>query len=70
MYDTVQVAWDCPSPAVRVQVAEGLKDPELSVLKRTVPVGFVGVGDVSVTLAVQLVATLTTTEPGEQVTTV
>ena len=69
MYDTVHVAWDCPSPGVRVQV-DGSKVPELSVVKATVPVGLVGVDDVSVTLAVQAVTTLTRTEPGEQVTTV
>jgi hypothetical protein len=40
--------------------------PVLLVVKVTVPVGFVGFNDVSITLAVQVVATLTRTEPGEQ----
>ena len=59
-----------PAPADRVQLVDGLKTPELLVVKSTVPVGVVGLVEVSFTLAVQLVAALTTTEPGEQVTTV
>ena len=55
-----------PLKAVRVQVADGLKVPVLLVVKATVPVGFVGFNEVSITLAVQVVAMLTMTEPGEQ----
>jgi len=54
-------------PATSVHVADGLKVPVLFVVKATVPVGVVGLVEVSITRAVQLVATLTVTEPGEQV---
>ena len=67
VYDTVQVAMVGALPAARVHVAEGLKLPVLFVVKLTVPVGTVGLIEVSITLAVHVVATLTTTEPGEQV---
>lgn len=50
-----------------MHVADGLKVPVLLVVKATVPVGAVGLDEESVTLAVQVVATLTRTEPGEQV---
>lgn len=66
MYDTVHVPPEVPSKAVRVQEADGLKVPVLLVVKVTVPVGFVGFSEVSITRAVQVVATLTKTEPGEQ----
>jgi hypothetical protein len=56
-------------PAVRVQeAAVGLKVPVLLVVKLTVPVGVVGLDEVSVTVAVQLVATPDVTELGEQAT--
>ena len=57
-----------PLPAASVQVAEGLKLPVLFVVNATEPVGIVGVDEVSITRAVQLVAMLTITEPGRQVT--
>jgi hypothetical protein len=54
-------------PAARVQLAAvGVKVPVEFVVKLTVPVGVVGLDDVSVTVAVQLVALLTVTEVGEQ----
>jgi len=53
-----------------MQLVDGLKTPELLVVKSTMPVGVVGLVEVSITLAVQLVATLMMTEPGEHVTTV
>ncbi len=54
-------------PAARVQLAAvGVKVPVEFVVKLTVPVGVVGLDDVSVTVAVQLVALLTVTELGEQ----
>ncbi len=56
-----------PLPETSVHVVDGLKLPVLFVVKATVPVGMVGVDEVSITRAVQLVATLTVTEPGEQV---
>lgn len=67
MYDIEHVAPELPLLAARVHVADGLKVPVLLVVKATVPVGFVGLDEVSVTLAVQVVAALTRTEPGEQV---
>jgi len=62
----VQVAVDFPLLATKVHVADGLKVPVLLVVKDMVPLGVVGVNDVSVTLAVQITAVLTTTDPGEQ----
>ncbi len=59
-----------PEPATRLQVTEGMKVPELLLEKATLPVGVVGLVEVSNTLAVQLVAVLTRTEPGVQVKTV
>lgn len=56
-----------PLPATSVQVADGLKVPVLFVVNVTVPVGVVGLAEVSMTRAVQLVATLTATEPGMHV---
>ncbi len=47
-----------------------MKVPELLLEKATLPVGVVGLVEVSNTLAVQLVAVLTRTEPGVQVKTV
>jgi len=56
-------------PAARVQDADvGLKVPVLLVVKLTEPVGVVGVEDVSVTVALQLLPVLTVTELGEQAT--
>ena len=56
-------------PAARVQeAAVGLKVPVLLVVKLTVPVGVVGLDEVSVTVAVQLVATPDVMELGEQAT--
>jgi hypothetical protein len=58
-------------PATSVQVADmGLKVPVESVVKVTGPVGTVGLVELSITLAVQLVAVLTKMDPGEQLTTV
>jgi len=57
-----------PLPAVSAQVADGLKPPVLFVVKATVPVGVVGLDVVSFTLAIQVVGTLTVTEPGKHVT--
>jgi len=48
--------------------AVGVKVPVEFVVKLTVPVGVVGLDDVSVTVAVQLLALLTVTEAGEQAT--
>ena len=56
-------------PAARVQLAAvGAKVPVEFVVKLTVPVGVVGLDDVSVTVAVQMLALLTVTEAGEQAT--
>jgi hypothetical protein len=53
-------------PATRVQLAEiGVKVPVEFVAKARVPVGVVGLDDVSVTIAVQLVAVFIVTELGE-----
>jgi hypothetical protein len=67
VYDTVQVAMPGPLPAARVQLADGVKLPVLFVVNVTVPVGVVGLVDLSITRAVQLVAELTNTEPGRHV---
>ena len=57
--------------ATSVQVAVvGLKLPVEFVVKVTVPVGTVGLVELSNTLAVQLVGVLTKTDPGEQLTTI
>jgi len=53
-----------------VQLGDGVKFPVELVVKLTVPVGVVGDGDVSVTVAVQLVAEPACTEAGEQSTVV
>lgn len=54
-------------PAASVQLAEvGVNVPVLLVVKLTEPVGVVGEREVSVTVAVQLVAAPEVTEPGEQ----
>ncbi len=50
-----------------MQVADGLKPPVLFVVNVMVPVGVVGFDVVSITFAVQVVAALTVTEPGEHV---
>ena len=56
-------------PAASVQLAEvGLNVPVELVVTLTEPVGVVGPADVSVTVAVQLVAWLMTTVEGEQLT--
>ena len=51
-----------------VQVVEGLKDPELVLEKVAVPVGELGVAEVSVTNAVHWVAWFTATVDGLQLT--
>ena len=68
MYDTAHVAIFGALSAARVQAAEVLKLPVLLVMKLTVPVGTVGLDEMSITRAVHVVALLTRTEPGEQVT--
>jgi len=53
-------------PAARVQLAEeGVKVPVEFVANATVPVGVVGLVEVSATVAVQLLAVFTMTEAGE-----
>jgi len=53
-------------PAASVQLAEvGLNVPVEFVVKPTVPVGVVGVPDVSVTVTVHVEDVLTCTDPGE-----
>jgi len=53
-------------PAARVQlVEEGVKVPVEFVANATVPVGAVGLVEVSATVAVQLLAVFTMTEAGE-----
>ena len=57
------------APAAVVQLAEiGLNVPVEFVVKLTEPVGVVGTLDVSVTVAVQLVAWLLTRDGGAQLT--
>ncbi len=68
VYVTLHVAIAGPLPAARVQVDEGLKIPVEFVVKLTVPVGVLGLLEVSMTLAVQVVGVFTTTEPIEQLT--
>jgi len=71
VYDTEQFAMFGAFPATSVHFAsDGLKLPVEFVVNITVPVGTVELVELSITLAVQLVGTLTGTEPGEQVTTV
>ncbi len=55
------------APAARVQLLAGVKVPVELVEKLTNPVGVVGVPDVSVTVAVQLVPWFNTRDEGEQV---
>lgn len=56
-------------PAAKVQLAEeGVNVPVELVVKLTVPVGVVGLEEVSVTVAVQLELVPTLTELGEQAT--
>ena len=55
---------------LRVQLPDGVKVPELFVVKETMPVGLVGVEEVSVTVAVHWAAWLTATDPGSQARTV
>ena len=52
---------------LRVQLLDGVKVPELLVVKETVPVGLVGVEEVSVTVAVHWAAWLTATDPWSHV---
>lgn len=55
-------------PDLRVQLVE-LKAPAVELLtKFTLPVGVIGVFDVSLTVAVQVVLELTTTGEGAQIT--
>jgi len=65
---TEQVATPVVADAAKVQLAAGVKVPVEFVVNETVPVGVVGAAEVSVTVAVQLVGWLTTTEEGEQET--
>ncbi len=65
MYVTEQVAIPAVALAARVQLAAGVNVPVELVVKLTLPVGVITVpADVSVTVAVQLVPWLTTTEAG------
>ena len=66
VYETEQVDMLGPLLGVNVQLADGLKTPVLLVVKLTVPVGLVGLAEVSTTRAVQVVADPTITEPGTQ----
>lgn len=59
-----------PLPAAKMHVADGLKVPVLLVVRVMVPVGLVGLEEVSTTLTVQVVTELTSTEPGEHATVV
>ncbi len=70
VYVTVHVAVSAVAPGARVQLGDGVKFPVELVVKLTVPVGVVGDEDVSVTVAVQLVAEPACTEAGEQSTVV
>jgi hypothetical protein len=65
---TEQVATPVVADAASVQLVAGVKAPVELVVKVTDPVGVVGVADVSVTVAVQLVGWLTTIDEGEQET--
>jgi len=56
------------APAARVQLLAGVKVPVELVEKLTNPVGEVGVPDVSVAVAVQLVPWFTTTDDALQLT--
>jgi hypothetical protein len=56
--------------ALSVQVADGEKEPELVLVKVTVPAGELGVAEVSCTNAVHRVAWLTGTVDGLQLTVV
>ncbi len=56
-----------PLPVARAQVADGLKLPVLFDVNVTLPVGVVGVVDMSITRAVQVVPVPTMTEPGMHV---
>jgi hypothetical protein len=67
VYDTLQLAVPTVVPA-RVHVVVGVKVPVELVVKLTVPVGVVGLAEVSATVAVQVVAVLTCTEDGKQTT--
>ena len=67
VYETLHVPMLLfPGPGDRVQLV-ALNVPVLLVVNVTVQVGVVGVVEVSMTRAVQVVAALMTTEPGEQV---
>jgi len=69
VYVTLHIAIPGPLPAARVHDAEdGLNVPVLLVLKLTEPVGVVGLDDISMTLAEQVVGVFTITEPGRQLT--
>jgi len=58
-----------PLPATSVHLVR-LNLPVLFVVNDTVPVGVVGVVDLSITFTVQVVVPFTRTEPGEQLTVV
>ena len=65
VYEKVHEAMFGPEPAMRVHLV-GVNVPVLFVANDTVPVGVVGVVDLSITFAVQVVVAFTSTEPGEQ----
>jgi len=71
VYDTEQVAVPAAVPGARLQDAVvGLKVPVEFVAKLTDPLGVVGVADVSVTVAVHVLAVLIVTDAGEHETVV
>ena len=66
MYVTEHEAVPAVAPAARVQLADvGVNVPVELVVKLTEPVGVVGLVELSVTVAVQVLAVLTVTEAGE-----
>ena len=66
VYDMEHVVVPAVAPAVNVQLADvGVNVPVELVVKLTEPVGVVGLVELSVTVAVQVLAVLTVTEPGE-----
>ena len=67
VYVTEQVATPVVADAASVQLVAGEKVPVEFVVKVTNPVGVLGVPEVSVTVAVQLVPWFTVTSEGEQV---
>jgi len=62
------VAVPAIGPVARLQLPDGVNTPVLLVANATVPVGVVGLDEISFTIAVQMLGTLVGTEPGEQAT--